>query len=97
MKASVFLVVRPQHNYRGEVVEIDVDRLTKTLPKLRPNEIAVRLVLDIEKNVFEQFLPTVTIKLDDPRQFSLPTVDVEPPSQPEPGDDPDGDTEDPSE
>jgi hypothetical protein len=91
MKASVFLVVCPEHNYRGEVIQINVDRLTKTNPKLRPNEIAIRLTLDIEKNVFEQFLPDVTIRLDDPRQFATPTVDVVPPPEP------DEDTEDPSE
>jgi len=96
MKTSAYLVIAPQHNWQGAVEGIDIDRITKGPPKLRSNEIAIKLVIDIEKNVFEQFLPEVTIKLDDPRQFQVPTVDIEPPTQPEPGDDPDEDTEGPS-
>ena len=93
VKTSAYLVITPGHNWQGAVESIDVDRITKGPPKLRSNEIAIKLVIDIEKNVFEQFLPEVTIKLDDPRQFTVPQVDIETPTQPAPGDESDGDTE----
>lgn len=83
MKTAVYLVISPQHNWQGQVEAIDVDRLTKNTPKLRSSEIAIKLVIDIEKNVFEQFLPEVTIKLDDPRSFATPTVEVAPPDEPD--------------
>ena len=96
VEAETYLVIEPQHDWSGRIEGIRVDRITAKEPRLKSREIAIRLRLMIDRNVFEQFLPTVEINLSDPRQFTLPTVDVVDPPQPEPGDDPDGDTEDPS-
>lgn len=96
VKTSIYLVIEPQHNWRGEVESIRVDRTTQTPPKLKSREIAVKVNLQIERNVFEQFLPVVDINLSDPRSFLTPTVDVEPPPDPDtaplPVDEPDEET-----
>lgn len=91
VKTSVYLVIEPQHNWQGAVESIKVDRTTQTPPRLRSKEIAVKLVLSIDRNVFEQFLPVVNVDLSDPRTFLTPEVEVETPSTPEP---PEGDDDD---
>ena len=93
VQTDVYLVIEPEHDWSGKVEGIKVDRITQGPPRLKSKEIAIHLALSMDRNVFEQFLPTVQISLSDPRQFTTPSVDVIEPTQPEPGDDPDEDTE----
>lgn len=84
VKASTYLVLEPQHNYRGEVDGLRIDRIVQNRPKLNSRNVAVLLTITIDGSVFQQFVPEVTVEIGGAASLFTPTVDVTPPADQEP-------------
>jgi hypothetical protein len=65
-----YLVIR-QDRYRRAVI----DRLTKKAPALESGEIAVKVRLCIDSDLFKKFLPEVVVEINEP-DIIQPTVEV---------------------
>lgn len=87
MKTFAYLVLRPEHDYQGKLIGVAIDRMTKGKPPLKVFEVAIQIVINVEAQLFEQFLPTVEILLDGKQKLITPMVDIEDQPQPESGND----------
>lgn len=76
-RSSVYVVLVPERTWDGRVSEVKVDRLLREVPKLRNTEVAVRLHLDVDERIFEQFLPEVTVAVTGERQLIVPEAEIE--------------------
>ena len=81
MRASVYLVLRPEHSWDGRVTAIIPDRILKSKPKLGRSEVAVQLHLDVDVRLFEQFLPEVVVAITGAGVLVVPEVVIQ--EQPE--------------
>lgn len=86
VETSVYLVLEPQHDYRGQVTGIRMDRALTQPPKLNAKHIALKVNIAIDSSVFDQWIPEATLTISDGRVLMTPEVDVEAPIQPEQGD-----------
>ena len=76
IKTTAFIVLKPEHAYNGKLTGVEVDRMTKTKPGLKTNEVAIQLSIIVEEQLFEQFLPTVEITLGGHEKLWTPKVEV---------------------
>jgi hypothetical protein len=77
-RAECYLILEPKHNYAGQLLSLEVDRVVKTRPpKLAARHIAIKLNVDIDERLFDQFTHEATITIRDARDVLTPVVTVE--------------------
>lgn len=77
-RASFYVVLEPRHTFDGKLQSIVADRMTVTRPnKLSPRHVAVKLNIDVDDRLFEQFLPEATVVISDKRELMTPQVEVD--------------------
>lgn len=65
MQTSVYLVLRPQRNYWGDIRSFIATRMTKNKPKhMRHDEVAVCLTINVPVEVFAPEILEVTAAID---------------------------------
>jgi hypothetical protein len=79
LTTSVYLVLEPEHDYRGQTTGMRFDRALVTAPKLSAKHIAIKVNVAIDSKVFDQFIPEATITVADGRILLTPEVGVEAP------------------
>jgi hypothetical protein len=74
VKAEVFVVLEPKWNTHGRVTSMKASRATSRQPKLKGNEYAMKLIVEVPASVFASF-PEVEIKIPESKVIK-PTVTV---------------------
>lgn len=69
--SDVAYVVLRQDRYRRLVI----DRMTKKKPRLDSGEVAIKLILRVDDDLFKTFMPEVTVDIEE-SQVITPTVEV---------------------
>lgn len=78
--ASCYLVFEPEHNYRGELIGVKVDRLLKERPpRLGAKSVAIHLTFGFDARLFQQYLPEIFVPVLGSSQLMLPAVMVDTP------------------
>lgn len=78
-RATFYVVLEPQRRgYDGALMSIKADRITQDRPRtLSTKHVALKLNVDVDEAIFEQFLPEATVTIRDTRDLMVPQVTVE--------------------
>lgn len=63
MKAIAYLLLRGTANYRGDIYKFTIASVRQNKPDRKANEIAVKLILEVPEDAFEDYMPECTVKV----------------------------------